>query len=178
MPLKVKLLDNLATPPTVAHAGEDLGYDIYAKIIPGQLRNEDGTPVPFAEPKAGMPYRIDTTTGKQVRPIRIESGRPTLVETGIAAHFVKDGQKFGLLVRDRSSIAKKGLFTVAGVIDEGYRGEIKIMFNLAAGSYLDLYPGDKIAQLIPVPVYTDTVEVVDDLDASAREEGGFGSTGQ
>lgn len=186
MPLKVKLLDNLATPPTIAHPGEDLGYDVYAKIVLGQSRNEDGTPVAYKETKPGMPYYINTTTGKQIQPIRLEAGRTTMVPTGIAVHYVSNGEeldssfakKYGLLVRDRSSLAKRGIFVSAGVVDAGYRGELMILLNVGVGSYQDLWPGDKIAQLVPIEVVADSVEVVQDLEESAREGDGFGSTGQ
>lgn len=125
-----------------------------------------------------MPTRIDMQ-GKVVRPIRIEQGKPFLLETGISAHFEgKDKKKkFGLLIRDRSSLASKGIFVTGGVIDAGYRGEIKIILNLSTGSYQDLYPGDKIAQLVPIEVFSDTTEVVKELEESDRKEAGFGSTG-
>ena len=137
-----------------------------------------------------MSARLDLT-GKVMHPIRLEQGRPTLIETGIAVHFVgpedldgsaeKDeapAKKYGLLIRDRSSLAAKGIFVSGGVVDAGYRGELKIILNLTIGSYQDLWPGDKIAQIIPIEVLADTVEVVETLEESARKEKGFGSTGK
>jgi dUTP pyrophosphatase len=154
-----------------------MGYDVYALRAVHQPVNQDGTPVSWIPAKPGMPTKLDMQ-GKIVRPIRIESGKPTIVETGIAVHFVKDdGLKYGLEVEDRSSIASKGLHIVAGKIDAGYRGELKIIFTLVDGSYIDLWPGDKIAQLVPRLILADTVEVVDALEDSARKEGGFGSSG-
>ena len=176
--LKVKILNPLATPPTIAHPGEDLGYDLYALRIQGQPVNADGTPVPFHPPAPGMPTRIDTL-GRVVRPIRIEAGKPTVVDTGISLQFTQENnKKFGFLMRDRSSLASKGLFVTAGVIDAGYRGEVKVVFNLVGGSYFDLWPGDKIAQAIPFEVLADTVEVSQELEESTRKEGGFGSSGR
>lgn len=184
--LKVKVLNPLATPPTIAHPGEDLGYDVYALRIPSQPVKADGTPVPWAPAAPGMPTRLDMT-GKIVRSIRIEAHKPTIIETGIAVSFepqlgteedpIKSVQKYGLLIRDRSSMAAKGIFVTAGVVDAGYRGEIKIILNLTTGSFIDIWPGDKIAQLIPIPVFANTVQVVENLDESAREEAGFGSSG-
>lgn len=189
MPLKVKILNPLATAPTIAHPGEDLAYDVYALRIQGQPTKDDGTPVTWNPPAPGMPTRLDMN-GRTVVPIRIEAGRPLVVSTGIAVSFVEnsgisvdgkdvpaDSQKFGLLIRDRSSLASKGIFITGGVIDAGYRGEIKIVLNLSTGSYQDLWPGDKIAQLIPMPLYADTVVEVPTLDESSRKEDGFGSTG-
>lgn len=180
--LKVKRLNPLATIPTIAHPGEDLGYDIYALRDKAQPINEDGTPMTYNPPAPGMPTRMNFE-GQVVKPIRIESGKPTMIDTGIAVHFegfnaAGDPGAFGLLVRDRSSLAKKGVFVTAGVVDAGYRGELKLIFNVSGGGYIDLWPGDKIAQLIPVPVLADSVEEVKELEESKRAEGGFGSSGQ
>ncbi len=178
MALKVKKLNPLATIPTIGHPGEDLGYDVYALRQQGQPVNEDGTPMAYNPPTSGNPARLDFQ-GRVVKPIRLEAGRPQAVETGLAVHFVAaDGKKYGLLVRDRSSLASKGIFVTAGVVDAGYRGELKIILNLATGSYMDIWPGDKIAQLIPIEVLADVVHEVTDLEESERGEAGFGSTGQ
>lgn len=177
MPLKVKILNPLATVPSLAHPGEDLAYDIYALRVQYQPVKPDGTPASWIQSSPGMPTRIDMQ-GKVVHPIRIEAGKPLVIETGIAVHFVQDNtHPFGLLVRDRSSMASKGIFVTGGVIDAGYRGELKIIMNLSTGSYQDIWPGDKIAQLIPFPLYADTIQVVEDLEESKREADGFGSTG-
>jgi len=83
----------------------------------------------------------------------------------------------GLLVRDRSSIAAKGIATTAGVIDAGYRGEILILMTNLGEALVEIHAGDKIAQMIPVPVLTGAVQTVDSLEDSARAEKGFGSSG-
>lgn len=166
--------------PTIAHPGEDLGFDIYALRIQGQPVQQDGTPVAWIPARPGMPTRLDYS-GKTVHPTRIEAGKPVLIDTGIAGYFEgPDGetQKYGLLIRDRSSMAKKGLFVTAGVVDAGYRGEIKVMLNVISGSFADIWPGDKIAQLIPIPVFADSAVAVESLEESSREEAGFGSSGQ
>lgn len=101
------------------------------------------------------------------------------VRTGIAveAHHPTTGAPLGLLVRDRSSMAAKGIATTAGVIDAGYRGEILILMTNLGDGTLEIKPGEKIAQMIPVPVLTGTVETVSNLEDSARAEKGFGSSG-
>ena len=101
------------------------------------------------------------------------------VRTGIAveARHPATGIPLGLLVRDRSSMAAKGIATTAGVIDAGYRGEILILMTNLADTTLELRAGEKIAQMIPVPVLTGAVETVESLENSARAEGGFGSSG-
>jgi len=101
------------------------------------------------------------------------------VRTGIAveAHHPETGAPLGLLVRDRSSMAARGIATTAGVIDAGYRGEILILMTNLGDSALEIKAGEKIAQMIPVPVLTGTVETVSSLEDSARAEKGFGSSG-
>jgi dUTP pyrophosphatase len=102
------------------------------------------------------------------------------VRTGIAveARHPATGTALGLLVRDRSSMAAKGIATTAGVIDAGYRGEILILMTNLGDVSLSLKAGEKIAQMIPVPVLTGIIEEVPTLEDSSRAEKGFGSSGQ
>ena len=101
------------------------------------------------------------------------------VRTGIAveARHPATGQPLGLLVRDRSSMAAKGVATTAGVIDAGYRGEILILMTNLGSAPVEIRAGDKIAQMIPVPVLTGVVQTVESLEESARAKKGFGSSG-
>lgn len=102
------------------------------------------------------------------------------VRTGIAveARHPATGTPLGLLVRDRSSMAARGIATTAGVIDAGYRGEILVLMTNLTDTAVELKAGEKIAQMIPVPVLTGSVEVVESLEESARAEKGFGSSGR
>lgn len=102
------------------------------------------------------------------------------VRTGISveARHPATGAPLGLLVRDRSSMAARGVATTAGVIDAGYRGEILVLMVNLGDAAVELKAGEKIAQMIPVPVLTGAVEEVDCLEASARAEKGFGSSGR
>jgi dUTP pyrophosphatase len=102
------------------------------------------------------------------------------VRTGIAveARHPETDAGLGLLVRDRSSMASRGLAVTGGVIDAGYRGEIQILLTNLTDEAIRLNAGDKIAQMIPVPVLTGQVTVVESLADSNRAEKGFGSSGQ
>src|SRR5947209_10469989 len=142
--LKVKLLTPAAKAPTVAHPGEDLGYDVYA---------------------------AETVT--------LEARGHALVPTGIAVECTSPaGERMGALLRDKSSLAARRLVLTGGVIDAGYRGEIKVLMENLGDSPAEIHPGDKIANLIPYPVLTSGIEVVNDLTESSRKAGGFGSTGR
>jgi dUTP pyrophosphatase len=101
------------------------------------------------------------------------------VRTGIAieARHPETGIPLGLLVRDRSSMASRGVATTAGVIDAGYRGEVQIVMTNLGETPLEVKAGDKIAQMIPVPVLTGPVHAVEELETSSREGKGFGSSG-
>lgn len=101
------------------------------------------------------------------------------VRTGIAveARDPETGAALGLLVRDRSSMAARGLATTGGVIDAGYRGEVLIVMTNLGDVSQELQAGEKIAQMVPVPVLTGLVEEVEVLEGSVRAAKGFGSTG-
>lgn len=99
-----------------------------------------------------------------------------LVRTGISIQFPEG---YGGFIKDRSSVStKKNVFTVAGVIDNGYTGEIKVALHNASKEILEINPGDKIAQLVLIPTVNFQVEEVDELvQQDLRGDGGFGSTG-
>jgi dUTP pyrophosphatase len=102
------------------------------------------------------------------------------VRTGIAveARDPRTGAPLGLLVRDRSSMAARGIATTGGVIDSGYRGEILVVMTNLGDATMELKSGEKIAQMVPVPVLTGPVEEVESLEDSGRAAKGFGSTGK
>ncbi len=108
----------------------------------------------------------------------VEPRKRVLVESGL--HLEIPSGYVGL-VKDRSSVAAAGLHTLAGVIDSAYRGELKILMVNLADEDIQIRAGQKIAQLLVIPVYSAPVEIVDLLDALSSTErgaGGFGSTGE
>lgn len=104
------------------------------------------------------------------------AGETKLVSTGIAIQFPEG---YGGLLRDRSSVAtKRGLFVVAGVIDNGYTGEILVALYNSNEGFQTIYKGDKIAQLLLIPTVDFPVEEVEEISSSdGRNANGFGSTG-
>jgi dUTP diphosphatase len=112
--------------------------------------------------------------------VRLDPRETVRVRTGIAveARHPETGAALGLLVRDRSSMAARGLATTGGVIDAGYRGEILILMNNLGPETVDLKAGEKIAQMIPVSVLTGPIQEVETLEVSKRAAKGFGSSGQ
>lgn len=103
-------------------------------------------------------------------------GETVVVKTGIAIQFPEG---YGGFIKDRSSVAtKKGVFTVAGVIDNGYIGEICIAMYNGSDTTARISSGEKIAQLVLIPTVNFEIEEVEEvLSADQRGAGGFGSTG-
>lgn len=115
-----------------------------------------------------------------LEPVSLAPRHTVKVRTGIAveARHPATDAPLGLLVRDRSSMAARGIATTGGVIDAGYRGEILVLMTNLSETVIHLNAGEKIAQMIPVPVLTGSIEEVDGLEASSRAEKGFGSSGR
>ena len=104
----------------------------------------------------------------------IEPGATVAVPTGVAMEFPST---YGALVEDRSGLAMKGVTTLAGVIDPGYRGEIRVVVANLGIVAIEVKPGDRIAQLRIVRRIEAEFEEVAELAEAARGAGGFGSTG-
>ncbi len=104
----------------------------------------------------------------------LQPGETVAIPTGLALGFPAD---FGGLVEDRSGLALRGLTTLAGVIDPGYRGEIKVVLTNLAPIPHTVFAGDRIAQLRLVRRVEATFQEVSSLDETMRGSGGFGSTG-
>ena len=108
----------------------------------------------------------------------LNKGELTLIPTGFAI-ALPDG--FEAQIRPRSGLAIKhgvGLINSPGTIDTDYRGEIKIaVINLGAKPYT-FRRADRIAQMIIKKVYFARLEIVEELDETKRNTGGFGHTGK
>ena len=83
----------------------------------------------------------------------------------------------GALVEDRSGLAVRGVTTLAGVIDPGYRGEIRVVMTNLSSLPVEIRAGDRIAQLRIVQRIEASFEEVAELGDAARGAAGFGSTG-
>lgn len=137
-------------------------------------RLDPGLPVPAyaREDDAGL----DLLAAERAE---LAPGERAAVPTGIAV-AIEPG--YAGFVQPRSGRALKeglGVVNAPGLIDAGYRGEIKvILVNLDPREPIKIARGDKIAQLVIQPVVTADLEEVSELPPSHRGEGGFGSTGR
>ena len=111
--------------------------------------------------------------------VTIPAGGRRVIPTGIA--IALPSADYVALVFARSGLGIKHGVAPAncvGVIDSDYRGEIMVGLHNAGESDYTVQPGDRIAQLMVVPVVQAQVQMVEELDDTARGAGGFGSTGR
>jgi dUTP pyrophosphatase len=112
-------------------------------------------------------------------PATIEAGERAMVPTGVAVEIPAG---FAGLVLPRSGLAARhgiALVNAPGLIDSGYRGEIKVLLlNTDRRAAFEVSPGDRIAQLLLTPVAEAEPVKVSELEISARGAGGFGSSGR
>ena len=108
--------------------------------------------------------------------ITLQPGERALISTGISISAANS--KYGFVIKDRSSMAVKGLFSHAGVIDAGYTGEIKVLLHNARTDEYKISKYDKIAQMIPTHVVDFEVKDVEHHANTTRGDDGFGSTGK
>jgi dUTP pyrophosphatase len=110
-----------------------------------------------------------------VETVDLLSGTTVAIPTGIAVELP---QGFGAVVEDRSGLATKGLTTLAGVIDPGFRGEIRVIMTNLSPNVFTLKKGERIAQLRLVQLFQAEFEDAGQLSTSDRGDRGFGSTGK
>lgn len=140
-----------------------------------RLRGGDERPLPAYETPgaAGM----DLTAALD-EPLELLPGQRALVPTGIA--IALPGPHLVALIFARSGLASRHGISLAngvGVVDSDYRGEIKVALQNSGREPFVVRDGDRVAQLVVVPVVAVTWEETDELPPSERGEGGFGSTG-
>ena len=128
-------------------------------------------------------YMSDQSAGMDIcaavkKDLILKKGAITLIPTGFAIALPPG---FEAQIRPRSGLAIKhgiGLINSPGTVDADYRGEIKIaVINLGAGPYT-FRRGDRIAQMVIKKVYSARLDIVEELDETKRNTGGFGHTGK
>lgn len=133
------------------------------------------SPIRGTEKSAG----IDFFVPNDFESCTLEPGVSACIPSGIKAN-VPPG--FALIVFNKSGVAlKRNLAVGACVIDEDYQGEIHLHVYNFGNSVETINPGEKLTQMILIPIFYDVVEEVEIsdlfLESSSRGEGGFGSTG-
>jgi dUTP pyrophosphatase len=129
-------------------------------------------------------YATDGAAGMDMRacvdaPLVIAPGETQLIPTGLAIHIQEPGLAAMLL--PRSGLGHKHgivLGNLVGLIDSDYQGQVFVSCWNRGGETFTVQPGERIAQMVIVPVVHADFEVVDEFAASARGAGGFGHTGR
>ena len=125
-------------------------------------------------PDATLPAGMDV---RSVEDLTIPAGGRALVHTGLVMLLPPDAEA---QVRPRSGLALKHGVTVLntpGTIDAGYRGEVGVILANFGAADFAVRKGDKVAQIVVAPVVRPEIAEVEEVDATDRGTGGFGSTG-
>jgi len=147
---------------------------IQLKILDSRLGTEFPLPHYATDGAAGMDMRacIDA-------PLVIAPGETRLIPTGLAIHIQEPGLAAMLL--PRSGLGHKHgivLGNLVGLVDSDYQGQVFVSCWNRGGEIFTMQPGERIAQMVIVPVVHADFEVVEEFAASARGSGGFGHTGR
>ncbi|WP_273254011.1 dUTP diphosphatase [Marinobacter psychrophilus] len=129
-------------------------------------------------------YATDGSAGLDLRaclsqPLVLEPGDTQLIGTGLAIHIADPA--LAALILPRSGLGHKHgivLGNLVGLIDSDYQGELMVSCWNRGQTRFTVEPGERLAQLVLVPVVQAEFEVVDEFDRSHRGAGGFGSTGR
>ncbi len=143
------------------------------KILDKRLGTDFPLPGYATPGSAGLDLRALTESN-----ITLEPGQATLIPTGMAIHLADPG--YAAVILPRSGLGHKHgivLGNLVGLIDSDYQGQLFVSVWNRSQEAFEINVGDRIAQLVVVPVAQVEFEVVDVFDKSSRGEGGFGSTG-
>jgi dUTP pyrophosphatase len=146
---------------------------IEVKILDQRIGNEFPLPAYATPGSAGMDLRACLDTE-----LTLDPGETQLIPTGLAIHVADPG--LAAVILPRSGLGHKHgivLGNLVGLIDSDYQGQLMVScWNRSTQSF-NIAPGDRIAQLVFVPVVQADFAIVDEFHASERGEGGFGSSG-
>ena len=128
---------------------------------------------------AYMPERAHTTdAGADLRTphdVIVMPNDSVVIDTGV--HIELPPNTVGML-KSKSGLNVKHGITSEGVIDVGYTGSIRVKLYNHSDKPCELKAGDKVSQLVVMPILTPSFELVDELEETERGDGGFGSTGR
>lgn len=152
---------------------------IQLKILDERLGKEDGFPLPT--------YATSGAAGLDLRacidePIKLKGGETKLIPTGLAIHI--EDPLLAAVLLPRSGLGHKNgivLGNLVGLIDSDYQGQVFVSLwnrNDIMTEPFEINPGDRIAQMVFVPVVQVEFDLVSEFESSDRGHGGFGHTGR
>ncbi|MDF0535574.1 dUTP diphosphatase [Shewanella yunxiaonensis] len=146
---------------------------IELKILDGRIGSEFPLPAYATPGSAGMDLRAMIQA-----PLTVEPGQTVLIPTGVAIHVADPA--LAAVILPRSGLGHKNgivLGNLVGLIDSDYQGPLMVSCWNRGNTPFKLEIGDRLAQLVFVPVVQAQFEVVDEFATSDRGEGGFGHSG-
>jgi len=143
------------------------------KVLDPRFGDEWPMPAYATEHSAGLDLRAALDA-----PLLLEPGETALIPSGLAIHLADP--TLCAVILPRSGLGHRHgivLGNGTGLIDADYQGPLMISTWNRGREAFTIQPGDRIAQLVVLPIVRATLQVVDTFEASARGEGGFGHTG-
>jgi dUTP diphosphatase len=144
------------------------------RILDRRIGTEFALPAYATSGSAGMDLRACLDA-----PLELEAGRAELIPTGMAIHLEDPG--LAAVILPRSGLGHKHglvLGNLVGLIDSDYQGQLMVSCWNRGREPFTIRPGERIAQLVVVPVVQVALEVVDSFEDSVRGAGGFGHSGR
>ena len=148
-------------------------HTLQAKVMDPRLGQQWPLPHYATEGSAGLDLRAMLD-----EPLTLEPGQTQLLPTGLAIHIADPG--LAAMILPRSGMGHKHgivLGNLVGLIDSDYQGQLMVSCWNRSQNVFIIEPGERIAQLILVPVLQAKLDIVDSFDNSQRGAGGFGHTG-
>lgn len=147
---------------------------VQVKVLDPRMGREFPLPAYATAGSAGLDLRACLAA-----PLTLEPGQTALIPSGLAVHIGDPGLAGVLL--PRSGLGHKHgivLGNLVGLIDSDYQGELKVSCWNRGTATFTVQPGERVAQLVIVPVVQAAFEVVDEFESSERGAGGFGHSGR
>ena len=147
---------------------------IQLKILDSRLGESIALPCYATDGSAGLDLRACIDTAETLEP-----GSTAMIPTGLSIYIEDPG--YAALILPRSGLGHKHgivLGNLVGLIDSDYQGELLISAWNRGQSSFTIEPGDRIAQLVIVPIAQPSFTVVQEFESTSRGTGGFGSSGR
>ena len=147
---------------------------LQVKVLNSRIGNDIPLPTYSTEGSAGMDLRACLD-----QPLILEPGERELISTGLAIYI--EDPAHAALILPRSGLGHKHgivLGNLVGLIDSDYQGELMVSAWNRGNAGFQIEPGERIAQLVVVPVHQVEFEVVEDFTTTDRGTSGFGSSGR
>ena len=147
---------------------------LQTRILDARLGTEFPVPAYATDGSAGIDLRAMLD-----EPLTLEPGQTELLPTGMAIHI--EDPALAAMILPRSGLGHKHgivLGNLVGLIDSDYQGQLMVSCWNRGNTTFTVEPGERVAQLVLVPVVQAKLDIVDSFDESDRGAGGFGHTGK